>query len=101
MKVPCCLTISTSGAPSAASTSMPSSEILATVGRIQLGLLGAGLRRDLGVRAGRRRRLFAAHLGVDEVDYGAWRLHAVGVGEVVVGQVLVGQPGELVLVVVH
>src|SRR4051794_17897705 len=101
MKMPFCLTTSTRGAPAAASTSTPSSVSLATVGRLRLEVRRRRLGRDLRVRAGRRCRVLAAPFRLDEVDYGLRRLHAVGICEVVVLEVLVGEAGELVLVVVH
>src|SRR5262245_42533895 len=101
MKVPFCLTTSTRGAPTFASISTPSRVSLATISRLRLELFRRRLGRDLGVRTGRRQGGLVARLRLDEVDYGLGRLHAVGIGEVVLPQVLMRETGELVLVVVH
>src|SRR4051794_7601084 len=95
MKMPFFLMISTRGAPSGASMSTPSRLSLAMAHDL-LWLAG-----DLGVGAAGRRYVLTGGLGVNELDDGRRRFHAVGVGVLVVAQVVVGEPGELVLVVVH
>src|SRR3954466_14056761 len=101
MNVPLFLMTSTSGAPAAASISMPSRVSLATDRRVHLGVRTSGLSGDLRVGIVWRRHRLAPGLGVDEVDDRLRRLHAVGVLVVVVAQVLVREARELVFVVVH
>src|SRR5688572_33430380 len=87
---------STSWAPSWTVISAPSSVILATV----CGpppWLGSNLR----VGFPRRRRVKPGGFGLDEIDHGVRRFHAVGIGVVVVLQVLVSEAGQLVLIVIH
>src|SRR5690348_2696122 len=89
--------------PSRTSMSLPSRLILA----MSLQLLRrlppnlARLAGNLRVGAGGGRKKLAAGLGLDELHHGLRRFHAVRVGVVVLAQVLVGEPRELVLVVVH
>src|SRR5687768_6404373 len=102
MKVPWFLMTSTRGAPSGTSISTPSSVSLATDSLLLPVLTGSagqlsplGLAGELSVRARRWADVLAARLCIDEVDNRAWRLEAVGIGELVLLQVLVGQPGQL------
>src|SRR5688572_24483215 len=108
MNVPWFLITSTRGAPSGTSISTPSRVSLATeavllpvLARCAGQLSPLGLAGDLGVGAGRRPEVLATGLCLDEIDDRSRRLEAVGVGELVFLQVLVGEPRQLVLVVVH
>src|SRR5687767_2659936 len=114
MKTPFCLMTSTREAPAGASIWKPSRVSLAKRrparvtgledGRVRAANRHLGIQwlaGDLGMGAVRWRDAEAGGFGVDEVDHGGRGFHAVGVGEVVGAEVLVGEAGELALVVVH